>query len=81
VAVTSTTEVTGVGSIALLPFALVVGLLAVLIVLLLITRRQRSHPHRRAILEPERMLDDEGELPDDPAEALQALKKRARAGG
>lgn len=64
--------------------ALVLGLGAVFLLLLLLTRRQRrTLPVRRARPSPDEEpaeLDDQPPLPDDPTEALAELKRRAAGG-
>jgi len=62
---------------------LLVGLIVVLVLVFVVARRQRSRrPARRALpgAEGDAMaVDDGGPLPDDPAEALAELKRRAEA--
>jgi len=62
---------------------LVVGLVVALVLVFVVARRQRSRrPARRALPDAEgdaMAVDDGGPLPDDPAEALAELKRRAEA--
>jgi hypothetical protein len=59
---------------------LMIGLVVVVALLLALARRQRAPRPRRRLVDPdasEPPLDDDPSLPDDPAEALAVLRRRA----